>query len=134
MKKDKIFIIVGVVIFLIVILIFIMDHRKPRQKEKTFSFDNSSLMEYSAYKDIQLEDIEFIAVLGKDSSKKYRTSSDIERVYRFLASIQLNGETEEGCDDVVTYTLHMKNDKNKKIVLECDTVILNKKHYMIAQK
>lgn len=134
MKKDKIFIIVGVVIFLIVILIFIMDHRKPRQKEKTFSFDNSSLMEYSAYKDIQLEDIEFIAVLGKDSSKKYRTSSDIERVYRFLASIQLNGETEEGCDDVITYTLHMKNDKNKKIVLECDTVILNKKHYMIAQK
>ena len=134
MKKDKIFIIVGVVIFLIVILIFIMDHRKPRQKEKTFSFDNSSLMEYSAYKVIQLEDIEFIAVLGKDSSKKYRTSSDIERVYRFLASIQLNGETEEGCDDVVTYTLHMKNDKNKKIVLECDTVILNKKHYMIAQK
>ena len=68
---------------------------------------------------------------GDTAPVDYTTKEEINGIYNsFLNTIYL-GETKSGCEDnTTTYTIYLNDGTSKKIVFECEVLVLNGKRLL----
>ena len=128
------------IMLLFVLLICGCGSEKEKEKEKDEKKDEPkeyiSIMEYGDYKNIKLEDIDYIKVIkyyeGGDIPSEYKSESDIEEIYNKLLSYKVGDETEMLCEDNTTvYNFYMKNGNNYSIEIECNWFVIKNKRYLV---
>ncbi len=97
----------------------------------------NSILSLPEYQDIREDNITKITMIryteaGDTAPVDYTTKEEINGIYNsFLNTIYL-GETKSGCEDnTTTYTIYLNDGTSKKIVFECEVLVLNGKRLLI---
>ena len=96
---------------------------------------NIGLLDYSDYKDIDLDKIESVTLTtytegGRDETL-YEDKDEIKVIYNNLKAKKLTEKTEMSCDDnTKIYTFKME-DKEISIEIECNILVHGKDRYLI---
>jgi len=102
-----------------------------------YKADAKYLMDNREYKNITLEDIDFIDVVryteAGESRKKIGDKAEINQIYGYLKSIKLLDETQFSCTDNTTiYYFNLKNGSKVHVEIECGWVVFKGKNYRFS--
>ena len=126
-----------IISMLLVMLITLTGCSKKEIKDDIKNvIENVSLLEFDKYKDIKLDDIDYIdysryTEAGRDD-EKITDQDEIKSIYNSLKSLKLVKETTRACDDnTKVYSFHMKDGKTIEVEIECDWLVHGNKRYEI---
>ena len=88
------------------------------------------------YKDIVLDKIKSINYIryteGGREDNEIIDKDEITTIYNYLKNIKVGEETNRACEDNTTiYELHLNDDRDIKIEIECDWLVIGNKRYLI---
>lgn len=128
------------VLILFVLAVLIVIFEKPEEpvviEDKPVVTKSTSLMEFGKYKDIKVENIDYIEKIryteGGASSRNITTRSEIESTYNYLDTRIVGSRTEMACEDNTTvYKFYMKDDTSVSIEIECGVLVMGKNRYVL---
>ena len=132
--KKIVFSIIVLILFIISILVVINEEKVP---EPTITIEkNISLMEFSDYKKIKVDDIDYIEKIryteaGRDSNI-VKDRSEITFTYNILSNKKVGSKTEKSCEDNTTSSkFYMKDSSSYSIEIECDVLVMGRNRYIL---
>lgn len=140
--KKIIYSIIVLVLFILSILVVIFipgekDVNKIKESE-VIAEESKHLMEYDIYKEIKIEDIDYIEKItyteGGSDKEVIRSRENIKSTYNYLNKFKVGEETKISCDDnTINYNFYMKNKKFYRIQITCGDILdhNNYNHYKL---
>ena len=129
-----------IVLILFILSIFVLIFEKPEEpiviENKPVVTSTTSLMKFGKYKDIKVENIDYIEKIryteGGRDSRMITGIGEIQSTYNYLATRIVGGRTEMSCEDNTTiYKFHMKDNTNVSIEIECGVLVMGKNRYIL---
>ena len=129
-----------IVLILFILSIFVLIFEKPEEpiviENKPVVTSTTSLMKFGKYKDIKVENIDYIEKIryteGGRDSRMITGIGEIESTYKYLNTRIVGSRTEMSCEDNTTiYRFHMKDDTNVSIEIECGVLVMGRNRYIL---
>lgn len=132
----KIFLSIIVLILFILSIFIVISEEKIEKIEETKVTVSTTLMKFGKYKDIKVDDIDYIEKIryteGGSDSRIIKGIGEIQSTYNYLSTRVVGSKTEMSCEDNTTvYRFHMKDNTNISIEIECGVLVMGKNRYIL---
>lgn len=136
MNQKNILFILGIIIPIIIMAIAVPPLLKVKENKEPTKI--VSLMEMEPYKNLKMEDVIEIEKLryteGGMEPITITDKDEINKTLYYLLNMKLGDETERACEDNTTvYVIKTNDEKEIKVEIECDWVIISGKRYLIVK-
>ena len=114
--------------FVIANLLLQVEDKEPKSSYKY-------LKEYDFFKRINIDEVTELEIVkytvGGDRPTIVTDKEEIINRYNSLGNIKVGKETTKTCEDNTTIYYFISNERETKIEIECDWIIINNKRYLI---